>query len=843
MPIFTAIAAFVTALTGFEIAGTIAAFAARTLLTIGISKLLSNRAGSTAAGTQTAGARVQLPPATNNTLPVVYGSAYVAPTITDAKISTDQKTMWYVCALSEVTSTMPGQTPNTLVFGNIYYNGNLVAFDGTDPAKVISLTNNANPPQVDTTISGNLFMYLFPNGSSSGTNTGGQSAIDIMSDSAIPVDERWNGPIYTTGGQSAQMANTAFMIVKIVYNTHSSTTNLGQINVQLQNPLNKPGDVLYDYFINNRYGCNIPPTNIDTASLTSLNTYSDALINYTPVGGGTASQPRYRVNGPIDTGQNCLTNLQIIVDSCDSWLQYSELTGKWKIVINQSYTDYTILGNLYSIDNNNLIGGIDVNPLDLNSTYNSLQVQYPDANIKDQTNYNTIQLVDYQPELMSPNEPNNQLIVQSPLVNNYIQVMYLGERRLLQSREDLVISCALDYSGIQITAGDVVRVTLAEYGWNQKLFRVTQVQETKDTQGFLGARIIASQYNDTIYANDPINDYVPDGNTGLTNPNISNKPGTPVFTTNPLNTSGAVVSFNMASTVPTNGSVIAMKFNLGNSANIQTHVLYSTVNAANGVPFTNGQALSININDKPQANYYGSVTAITVGNSGYNSNVGGPYTWGANLHANSVTYTNMAPNSGARQLQLHVEYIVNNGTTITTPVNVTGVARNYNQPVYLNGTTVSSTKYYPYYQGTSATTDGYIANSTGQYTPLAATFRQAPNGNANWWSIGGGATTATLDPGEQYLIEYSVQLVANTATTVQLATWGSFSNDTGNINTDDQGVTTQEMSANLPYIIIDNYPLQAYGNSVSNIGLAMRNLFSSTKVDVVSCVIDVYRIK
>jgi len=73
----------------------------------------------------------------------------------------------------------------------------------------------------------------------------------------------------------------------------------------------------------------------------------------------------------------------------------------------------------------------------------------------------------------------------------------------------------------------VVRVTLPEYGWTNKLFRVSQVQEVKDSNGFLGARITAFQYNDSIYTHNPIQDFVPDGNTGLTNPQWLDLPGKP----------------------------------------------------------------------------------------------------------------------------------------------------------------------------------------------------------------------------------------------------------------------------------------------------------------------------
>ncbi len=86
MPVFTAIAAGVTALAtavgfGAATAAAIGAFAVRTLVTVAISSLVANRANKKAAGAQDIGARVQLGPATNNKLPASYGSAFLAPTM------------------------------------------------------------------------------------------------------------------------------------------------------------------------------------------------------------------------------------------------------------------------------------------------------------------------------------------------------------------------------------------------------------------------------------------------------------------------------------------------------------------------------------------------------------------------------------------------------------------------------------------------------------------------------------------------------------------------------------------------------------------------------------------
>lgn len=771
----TAGIALVTAAFASVTVSSVVAFAARTLLTIGISKLISNRAtntGSQGADASSADARSQKSPTTVNKLSVVYGSAFVAPTITDAIISTDQTTMWYVCALSEVTDS------GTMSYSDIYYNGQLVQFvgpTGNDANKVASLTNNAVPPQVDTKVAGNLNIYLFTDGSSSGINTNGQTAIQILSDASIPAYSRWN--------VNKLMSKTAFAIVKIVYNRDAGTTSLGQLSFKLTNSLNKPGSVILDYLTNTRYGCDVPLSSIDTTSLTALNTYSDELITYIPTGGGTATQARYRINGPINTGQNCLANLQELTDACDSWLQYSELTGKWKVVINQSYTDYTTFNDLFLVDSSILVSGIDINPIDLNQTYNSLEVGYPNTNIKDQMDYKVFQLIDYVPEVLSPNEAANQLSVSYPQVNNYIQAAYLGERRLLQSREDLVISCALDYSGIQIEAGDVIRVTLEDYGWTEKLFRVSQVQETKNEQGFLGARLTAFEYNDTIYANDPLNDFIPEANTGLTNPKLLATPGTPILSTNPLS-AGTVASFNVVSTTPATGTTMYMDFNYGTTTNTATHKLYKTVQTSDGLPFGLSESISIDVADLPPATYYWSTTART-DITGFRSNCSAAYVWGG---PNVTRYNSSTGQGGLNYNQINsdiygvsriisgINFAISNtvANTITVPIAVT--ANTLNVPVIIPSTTIVDTNNYPPFQDTSSNTSTPVGNayyqfsSTGTYGPARSWNYVGNPGTDSWFALLGDQWAAnTIKSFENMRSDFGIVLVSDAPAKVQLA--------------------------------------------------------------------------
>ena len=576
MAIFTAIAAAVVSAIGITgTAATIFTAIGATILSVGASRLLMKRQMRGASSGGSGGARIQLPPATENKLPVIYGSAYVGGSVTDAKISSDNKTMWYCVAIAEVTDT-GGYTFDT---SNIYYNGLKVQFGSQ--GVVTGLINNTTPATIDTKMSGQIRIYLFQNGATSAGQNTTQTAQQIMQDTKIPAGQRWTS--------TDTMTDCAFAIIKVDYNVEKGTTSLGGLTARITNSLTQPGDVINDYMQNTRYGCAIPAAQIDSTSLTALNTYSDYDLPYTDPTTGASTQKRYRINGPIATGNDCLTNLQILVDSCDSWLQYSEFEGKWRVIINQSYTDYTTIGSLYLVDDNNLVGGINVAPINLNETFNQLEVAYPNESVRDQTDYQLIKLEDYAVSVMSPNEALNKLDVDYPVVNTSVQSVYLGVRRLLQSREDVTITLQLDYSGIQVEAGDVILVKNNVYGWDLlnsgqgKLFRVANVAEEKYQDGSLGVRITAFEYNDTVYADHALTAYLPDPNTGLQNPNIMSTPIAPRVT---IEDDGSIFYLQMVGTVPEQGLINVLDYNYGTDSDSQLHSFYTSTDRGNGDPMT-----------------------------------------------------------------------------------------------------------------------------------------------------------------------------------------------------------------------------------------------------------------
>ena len=290
------------------------------------------------------GVRQQIPPNSTNNIPVVYGDAWLGGTFVDAVLSTDQKTMYYVLAISNISANGQFSYDQTA----FYYGDRLVTFDNTDQTKVIKLTDGSG--NQDTKISGNLYIYLYKStaaGVISSTN-GSSAPSVVMGGADIDASLRWPAA-------NRQMNGLAFAIVKLIYNRDAGTTSLSPITFKCSHYLNstgaaKPGDVLYDYLTNTVYGGAVPLANVNSTQCTALNTYSDATITYTPSGGGSATQARYRINGVLNTGETVLNNVDKILTSCDSWLAYQASTGQWAPVINKAES------SSFSFDDSNIIG-------------------------------------------------------------------------------------------------------------------------------------------------------------------------------------------------------------------------------------------------------------------------------------------------------------------------------------------------------------------------------------------------------------------------------------------------------------------------------------------------------
>ena len=444
------------------------------------------------------GNRQQLSPAGDNKLPVIYGSAYVGGVITDMSITEDNQDIYWVISLSEVTNTETGGSPDTFTFGNVYWGGKRVIFGSG--AAVTGLLDESTSETQDVT--GYMDVWLYRNGSSQPTNTA-TSAIDVMNSAGL---------IYTWDNTKL-MSNTAFAIVHIKYNQDRNLVSLNQTRFQIINSRSAPGDCFLDYFTSTRYGAAIPVANIDTTSLTALNTYSSQSFTYTDYDGNTTTQPRFTFNGSLDTNLKIMQNIQAMSDCCDCLVKYNEILGLWGVIV-QSPT-YSIA---IDINDTNMIGGITVSPIDLNNSFNVIEVKFPDGTAKDSFNSATFDLATVNPSLLFANEPVNKQSVNLYLVNNNVQAQYIANRMLEAAREDLQLQVEINFIGLELEAGDIVTVTNANYAWVAKEFRINKVTQKFSDDGKITATLNLMEFNAQVYDDVNITEFTPSPNTGIGSP-------------------------------------------------------------------------------------------------------------------------------------------------------------------------------------------------------------------------------------------------------------------------------------------------------------------------------------
>jgi hypothetical protein len=214
------------------------------------SQVSTTNAGSTTV----TGSPVTVPAGSENKVPVLYGTSYLGGTITDAVMTNSNQTMYFAITLSEKTGLVYStNTASNYLVQDVYWNNQRIIFQ--DDGVTCDYTVDTNSI-VDSSLHGNLKIYCYKGNSDSPaipegfTNANPPKAYEVM-------------PGWSSG--THMMNDLIFAIVELDYNQANSITSLGQLLFHIQNTLHLPGDVLYDYMTNTRYGAGIDPTEILTS--------------------------------------------------------------------------------------------------------------------------------------------------------------------------------------------------------------------------------------------------------------------------------------------------------------------------------------------------------------------------------------------------------------------------------------------------------------------------------------------------------------------------------------------------------------------------------------------------
>lgn len=611
---------FLASFTGFTVSYATAAFAAFAF-NYAVSTLVTRAFTKKPPKIQDNGVRQQIPPSSTNSIPVVYGDAYLGGTFIDAALTVDQKVMYYVMVISHISPN--GQF--TFDKTKMYYGDRLITFSSSDGAAVESLTDGAG--QVDTKIFGKLKITLFTSDAAGNiTNHSGTGVMPWSSGDSVMGPDSGIDPALRWPSTGRRMNGTAFAIARLVYDQEKETTNLQQITYKCSHYLNSagcanPGDVWYDYITNPIYGGDINTSLVDSNSATNLVNYSNQTITFTDNQGNPSTQPRYRINGVLDTGETVLENIDKVLMACDSWMAYDAPSGKWSIVINKAES------TAFFFNDTNIVGDIRVGTTDINQAINQIEARFPSKLNKDIPDYVYLETP---AGLLYPNEPANKYTMSLDLVNDSVQAQYLCNRMLEQAREDLIVSIKTTYAGIQINAGDVVSVTNSAFGWTNKLFRTMRVNEVALPDGTLGASLELNEYNAQVYDDKPITEFAAAGNSDIPSANFFANLAAPTIS-DQLPTA-AIPSFAVNCIMPSVGRVtlVYLYYTTVSSPTTTDWQLLGTQALTDGRVFSNSSTVKFSSVILPANTYYFAFKVANEVSQSSLSPLSGSYAWSPN---------------------------------------------------------------------------------------------------------------------------------------------------------------------------------------------------------------------
>jgi len=488
MAVFTAIASSIVGATlfGSALAATIATSIIAAGLALGTAKALGVMDPPKQQDMKDPGVKIQLPPSTDNRVPVFYGRSYTGAIIVDAELKNRNNTMVYCMVIGEKTDS------GTISVTDIYRDDAKLNFSG---ATVISATDpNATTSE---NINGKIRCRVY---------AGGTAASNQIFPATPQVAAT---TLMTTIDAGTSFEGLVFSVIEMDYDAENGLQGLGAITYNINNTLNEPSNVLLDYLQNDRYGAGLSSSDLDLTSFNDLYDYSTAQVDYgTASGNVTAQHNRWQIDGMLSSYQPVKTNINEICRSCAAYFAYDPKQGKFKVVSNRAATSAE-KSAAYVFNDDNITSSIEITSTELYSLYNSIDAEYPSVDKKDQTQ--TI-IVSTPAGERNANEPDNPLDTRFNLVNDRSRVYNLANIDLNQSRISTVINFTADYSSIVNDVGDIVKVTSSLYGFTNKLFRVMRVTEVETQDAMLGAKFTCIEYDDSIYTHTRIQS---DGAVGL----------------------------------------------------------------------------------------------------------------------------------------------------------------------------------------------------------------------------------------------------------------------------------------------------------------------------------------
>lgn len=189
-----------------------------------------------------------------NRVPVVYGTAWVQGTITEAVMSSFNTRMTFCYTLSEKTGTkLSDGLASTFSLIAVETNDQTIQFRTTGAtAGFEALTSTDREGNVDKSIEGLIRVWFFAGNSEQPQAPVGYTLGTIQN--AYDIVPNWN--------LAHQMNDLIFCVVQVDYSPEKGLTTIPAFRFKIANTMTQPGDCLLDYMTNTRYGAGVAQAEI-----------------------------------------------------------------------------------------------------------------------------------------------------------------------------------------------------------------------------------------------------------------------------------------------------------------------------------------------------------------------------------------------------------------------------------------------------------------------------------------------------------------------------------------------------------------------------------------------------
>lgn len=313
--------------------------------------------------------------------------------------------------------------------------------------------------------------------------TGGTAYADLVSETAS-LTNNWTSSHKLTGISSVyvrmQYDTSIFTSIptvralvkgKLVYDPRTTTTAWSD----------NPALCIRDYIMSD-YGMRVTSDEIDSASfIAAANICDETVTAKTGV-----TQKRYTLNGVVDTSKSPREVLQDMLSTCAGMLVYS--SGKYKLIAG------AFSNPVQTITVDDLRGDVQLSCANEKANlFNRVVGVFADADkLYSATEYPAIASSTFKTQ-----DGGEELTAQLDLnfTTNFLEAERLAKINLLKSRQGIVVNISCKPTCLNITAGDVVALTIAQLGWSGKYFRVMEWRLNED----IGVDLVLKEEDSTAY--------------------------------------------------------------------------------------------------------------------------------------------------------------------------------------------------------------------------------------------------------------------------------------------------------------------------------------------------------